>query len=180
MKLSQLTACTLLALGSFACASTASDTATVREVSRIPTAEHTALQSSIGDWAGTVTWVMPDGSEQASSGSETVVAHGPFWTKSEFRMDMGPAGTYMGHGCHGYDPNSGKYVSTWIDSMGSYIAHMEGEMDGVGNLVTHWEAPNMQGVMESNHSVTTRSHGSYKMVFFAEGNRTMEINMKRK
>ena len=179
MKLSHLTACTLLALGSFACASTGSQV-TVQEIARVPTAEHNDLHSAIGEWVGTVIWVMPDGSEQEASATDTIMAHGPFWTKSEFTMDMGPMGTYMGHGVQGYDPGSGKYLGTWIDSMGSYIAHMEGEMDDAGNFVNRWDAPNMEGVMEANHSVTVRTKDSYDMTFYAEGKRTMDINMKRK
>jgi hypothetical protein len=179
MTLSHLTICTLLALGSFACASTGPRNVT-QEAVRVPTAEHIGLQSAVGDWVGTVVWVMPDGSEQASTSTETVVAHGPFWTKSEFRMDMGPGGTYMGHGCQGYDPGTEKYMSTWIDSMSSYAALMVGHLDDAGNLVTHWDAPSMEGVMQANHSVTERTQNSYKMTFYTENERSMEINMTRK
>jgi hypothetical protein len=179
MKLSHLTAWTLLALGSFACASAGTRNVT-QEVVRVPTAEHIGLQNASGDWVGTVAWVMPDGTEQESTCTETVVAHGPFWTKSEFRMDMGPGGIYMGHGCQGYDPGTGKYMSTWIDSMSSYVALMVGRMDYAGNLVTTWDAPSEEGIMQANHSVTERTQDSYKMTFYTENERSMEINMTRK
>lgn len=144
-----------------------------------PQKEHLELQETVGEWEGQVTLFLPDGSEEVSPASEVVRANGPFWVSSEFQMDMGPMGTYMGFGRSGYDAAKGCYVGTWTDSMGSTLSVMEGGMQG-GALVMHWRGPNEMGQVVPQKSVTQRSADAYTMTFYADGVKGMMISMKRK
>jgi hypothetical protein len=144
-----------------------------------PTTEHAELQKCVGTWEGTVTMYAPGMPQTPSPAKEVVTAAGPFWTTSHFTSDfMGM--TYEGRGCHGYDPQKGKFTSTWIDNMSSYLSVMEGEMDAeTGMLVSHWDAPTMTGEMAPHRSENKFSGDAYTMTFYTEDVKIMVIDMKR-
>ena len=43
---------------------------------------------------------------------------------------------FTGIGMNGYDNHTKKYVSTWMDSMGTGIYYMEGKASGDGKTIT--------------------------------------------
>jgi len=146
-----------------------------------PTPEHVELLSGVGTWGGTMTLFAPDGSEMASSPArETVEGVGPFWTQARFECEL-MGQPYVGTGHMGYDPAKGKYVGTWVDSMSSFFALMEGETSADGKtLVMHWTAPDMTGRMSPHRSETVRSKDAYTSTFFmGDDTRTMVLAMKR-
>jgi hypothetical protein len=49
--------------------------------------------------------------------------------------DAGQA--FMGHGVYGYDLAKNKYVSTWVDSMGSFVVNAEGAADATGKVISY-------------------------------------------
>ncbi len=49
-------------------------------------------------------------------GKETVEMFGNFWTVSLFESEMFGA-PFQGRATLGFDPEAGKYVGTWIDTM---------------------------------------------------------------
>lgn len=148
-----------------------------------PTEQHQLIQKGVGDWEGTVTMFHPGMPTEPAPATEKVTALGGFWTTSHFKSEfMGMP--YSGHGQFGYDPAKKKYVSTWIDSMSSFLSVTEGEYDEKTNSMTmHWVAPGMTGEMEKHRSVNVIGENSYVMTFFlgeGEGVKSMEIKMKRK
>ncbi len=145
-----------------------------------PTEHHAMLQKGVGEWEGTVTMFIPGMPETSYPATETVRANGPFWTVSNFKSEfMGQA--YEGHGCHGYDPEKGKFTSTWIDSMSSYLSVMEGDYDAETNTMTSkWEAPDMTGAMAPHRSELVMEENAYEMTFWTRGEKIMHIAMKRK
>ena len=144
-----------------------------------PTEHHAQLQKSVGHWEGTITMTMPGMGEMVSPASEDVRSGGPFWTISDFKSDMGGM-PYSGHGCHGFDPEKGKYVSTWIDNMTSYLNVMEGSLDEEsGMIVMEWNAPDMTGAMAPHRSEQKMSDDAYTMTFYTSGEQTMVIDMKK-
>jgi len=47
------------------------------------------------------------------------------WLVMNFRADSG----FEGHGIYGFDPARGKYVGTWVDTMRTSLAQLEGTWD---------------------------------------------------
>ena len=43
---------------------------------------------------------------------------------------------FVGHGTTGFDPATGKYVGTWIDSWSPTVMHLEGSCDASGKVLT--------------------------------------------
>ncbi len=144
-----------------------------------PTEEHAMIQKGVGVWEGTVTMFMPGMPETPTPATEVVRSEGPFWITSDFKSSfMGM--DYNGHGCHGYDPVKGKYVSTWIDSMSSYLSVMEGTHNAETNAIEMtWEAPDMTGQLAPHRSEQVLSEDAYTMTFYTSGEKTMVIDMKR-
>ena len=66
-----------------------------------------------------------------SSRHETIEPLGRFWTVSLFESEFMGA-SFSGRATSGYDPQKGKWVGTWIDSMMPHLFVMEGDMDADG------------------------------------------------
>lgn len=100
------------------------------EVNQMPTPvkEHQWLQQLVGEWESDVHVYMPGQPEMTSKGVETVRAVGGFWTVSENKGSM-MGDPFTGLLTLGYDPASGKYIGTWIDSMSSMLWKYEGKLD---------------------------------------------------
>jgi hypothetical protein len=148
-----------------------------------PTAEHAQLLKGVGDWEGTVAIFDVPGMEAPVPARESIRAIGGFWLLSEFHSEFAGA-PYMGSGHIGYDPQTKRYVGTWVDSMSSFFSKMEGEYDA-GNkaVVMRWDAPDVTGKITPHRSVTVEAGDARTMTFFAgpgEGRKTMVIELKRK
>lgn len=148
-----------------------------------PTEQHKHMLMSVGEWEGTLTMFMPGMPAEPVPAHETVTPVGEFWIQSRFTCDfMGEP--YLGTGTHGYDPMKKKFISTWADSMSSYMSIMEGDIDPKTKArVMHWNAPGMTGAMEKQRSETVETANSYTMTFFhgeGAGTKSMVIEMKRK
>ena len=144
------------------------------------TANHKMLLKAVGHYEGEAWMPGPDGEKQTSKTWETVEAVGQFFTRSEFKMDMGPAGTYEGHGVHGFDPKKGKHVGTWIGSMDPYLSVMEGDFDEkTGEMTMSWDGYNMMGVQAKMGYTWKMVGDGYSMVFTENGAETWGIDMKK-
>ncbi len=145
-----------------------------------PTEHHALIQRGVGEWAGTVTMLVPGLPETPIPATESVRSAGPFWTVSVFRSDfMGES--YEGNGSRGYDPSTGKFQSTWLDSRSSYLSIMEGAYDPETRTMTStWDAPDMRGEMTPHRSEQVFSKNAYAMTFYAHGKPTMRIDRTRK
>jgi hypothetical protein len=94
-----------------------------------PLPQHKALAREEGVWDATLKFWMP-GSEQAttSTGVETNKMMGGIWLVSSYKGEFSGA-PFEGHGQTGFDPKKGKYIGTWVDTMGTTITMMEGTYD---------------------------------------------------
>jgi hypothetical protein len=99
-----------------------------------PQAEHRWLQQLVGDWSSEV-HVFMEGQEMTSQGSEHVRAIGGFWTVAENKGEF--AGQpFTGLQTLGFDPEKGKFVGTWVDSVNNYMWVYEGELDAAKKKLT--------------------------------------------
>jgi hypothetical protein len=149
-----------------------------------PTEQHKQVLMGVGDWEGTITsYMTPGETPQPMPAREKVSAIGEFWILSHFECEfMGMP--YHGSGHYGYDVAKKKYVGTWVDSMSSYLAVMEGDVDPKSKaLVMRWQAPDMTGKMTPHRSESIESGDKRTMTFYTgdgAGTKSMVIEMKRK
>lgn len=103
-----------------------------------PGKEHAQLVSGAGEWEGTCTQWM--GSEADPMTSKATSKVSPFmdgrYVKCEYSGDMPGMGNFTGLGYQGFDNVSKKYVSSWLDNMGTGIMYGTGDLSSDGKTMT--------------------------------------------
>jgi Protein of unknown function (DUF1579) len=100
-----------------------------------PGEAHKAMAALVGTWDSTITMYMEPGKPTENKGTST------FETIMDGRYLMEKAdGNFMGMpfhgmGVYGYDNAMKKYVSTWVDSMGTGIMRGVGTSDDGGKTI---------------------------------------------
>ena len=101
-----------------------------------PGEPHHALARLAGTWATAIRFWGPDGSPTESSGvCEQRMLLGGRFLEQQFTGEM-MGSPFEGIGITGYDNTTGKYVSTWIDSMSTAILFFEGTSSRDGRTIT--------------------------------------------
>lgn len=95
-----------------------------------PSPEHAEVLKGVGNWnIASKFYMAPGAPPMESTATETVTAVGPYWITGEFKSDfMGMP--YEGRSTVGFDPWTGEYMSTWIDSMMPNFFLLKGKKDG--------------------------------------------------
>ena len=102
-----------------------------------PGAQHAMLAKMAGEWNCTVKYQMDPSQpaqESQSTATITVLMDGRYIQESDSGQMMGAP--FNGMGVYGFDNVSGKYVSTWIDNMGTGIMTGVGTADASGKVIT--------------------------------------------
>ena len=102
-----------------------------------PGEPHRQLASLAGRWTTTTkSWMEPNTPPMESTGAceYTVLLDGRYVQQECTGEMMGQP--FTGIGVHGYDNVSQKYVTTWIDSMGTGIFVMDGTASPDGKIIT--------------------------------------------
>jgi hypothetical protein len=95
-----------------------------------PTTEHRLLRDHVGTWNVACKFYMEPGQPpMESKATEAIEMVGDFWTISKFQSEVMGA-PFVGRATMGYDPHTGRYVSTWIDSMSPVLFHLTGTKKG--------------------------------------------------
>ena len=116
------------------------DMQTMMEVYRelaIPGAPHQLLARMAGSWDVRSSCTMEPGKppmESTGTSEQKMILDGRF-LQQEFAGDM-MGSPFTGIGFVGYDNHTGKYVSTWMDTMGTGIYYFEGTADADGKTIT--------------------------------------------
>ena len=102
-----------------------------------PGAPHKVLASMAGSWiTKTKSWMEPNKPPMESTGTcEQKMLLGGRFLQQEFSGEM-MGSTFTGIGVTGYDNHTKKYVSTWMDSMGTAIYFFEGTASADGKTIT--------------------------------------------
>jgi hypothetical protein len=102
-----------------------------------PGAPHKLLASMAGSWIAKVkSWMEPDKPPMESAGaSERKMLFDGRFLQEKFTGEM-MGSPFNGIGFTGYDNNTKKYVSTWMDSMSTGILFFEGTADAGGKTIT--------------------------------------------
>jgi hypothetical protein len=102
-----------------------------------PGEPHKMLAGMEGSWnARTKFWMEPNKppTESAATCEQKMILGGRF-LQQEFTGDM-MGSPFTGIGVTGYDNHTKKYVSTWMDSMGTAILVFEGMAGADGKTIT--------------------------------------------
>jgi hypothetical protein len=102
-----------------------------------PGAPHKVLGGMEGSWnATTKFWMEPNKPPTESTGAcEQKMILGGRFLQQEFTGDM-MGNPFTGIGVTGYDNHTKKYMSTWMDSMGTAILVFEGTASADGKTIT--------------------------------------------
>jgi hypothetical protein len=110
-----------------------------------PGAPHKMLASMVGSWKTKVkSWCDPNTGPMESTGtSEHKMLLGGRFLQQEFTGEM-MGSPFNGIGLTGYDNHTKKYVSIWMDSMGTAFLVFEGTASAYGRTITqesHYDDP---------------------------------------
>jgi len=102
-----------------------------------PGTPHKEMARMAGSWATRAkSWMGPDSPPMEWTGScEQKMLLGGRFLQQEFSGEL-MGSPYSGIGFTGYDNHTKKYVSTWMDSMGTGIMVFEGTADAAGKTLT--------------------------------------------
>jgi len=159
---------------------------------------HKLLSGLDGNWNYTIKfWMNPDPNAKPEESKGTAVRKsmmdGRYSTLDVTgKMEMpGPDGkkkemTFKGHGIDGYDNVKKKFVSGWVDSMGTGIMTMDGTYDAATKTFTYTgEYEMMPGMKEKVRQVIKMTDATHMTMEYYEDRgqgeaKTMEINYTRK
>jgi uncharacterized protein DUF1579 len=153
-----------------------------------PGEHHKALGRYVGDWTFTNTmWMDPSQPPMKSDG--TIHAEwmlGNRYVHSTYKGSMGGQ-PFEGHATDGYDNVARKYVSAWVDNMGTGIMNSEGTCDADHKVCTMTsEMLDPMGNHSKMKMVTTwLAADRYKFEMYmvdpsGKDMKTMEIDAKKK
>jgi len=152
-----------------------------------PAAQHEEFKELVGQWKADVKsfWENPKKPELSTGTSTMKMILGGRYLQQQFRCQMGGK-TYEGLGISAYEKAQKKYVSIWIDNMGTGIMLTEGKYDKATDTFTETgESSSPMGPMKLK--MVTKSVNKDQFVFTmyvvtADGteSKSMEITYTRK
>jgi hypothetical protein len=106
-----------------------------------PGPQHKVLEQFAGEWTYvSKAWMAPGAPAQESTGTSTnVMLYGGRYLRQVVDGEMMGEG-FHGMGLVGYDNVKGKYVSAWIDNMGTSVMPGEGTWDEASKTLTVFDA----------------------------------------
>ncbi|MBI3320549.1 MAG: DUF1579 domain-containing protein [Candidatus Omnitrophica bacterium] len=112
-----------------------------------PQKEHRWLQRLVGEWTFEADVTMEPGKPpETCKGTERVRSLGGLWMLAEGQGEMPGGGTATTMMTLGYDPQTKRYVGTWIGSMMTNLWVYDGELDAAGTTLTlNTEGPGIAG-----------------------------------
>src|SRR3954447_13760370 len=157
---------------------------------------HKLLETTAGTWSYTVKmWMDPSGKPSESTGTATrkVIMDGRYVSgeyHGKFKMP-GADGKmkdmdFTGMSMDGYDNAKKKFVSGWVDSMGTGIMTMDGTYDAATKTFTYTgEYEMMPGMKEKFRQVIKMTDATHMTMEYYEDRgqgetKTMEINYTKK
>jgi len=167
------------------------DTEAMMEVYRklgTPGPQHSLLASMAGSWTTKTNACMEPGKPpvESTGTSEQKMILGGRFLQQEFTGEM-MGGTFSGIGVTGYDNHTEKYVSIWMDSMGTGILYFEGSASAGGKIITqecHYDDP-IKGPMKWRSVTKIVDDNTHEFVMFGtdktgKEEKMMEITYTRK
>lgn len=155
-----------------------------------PEKAHAILKDAAGTWDARMKLYAP-GSDTPSSESKGVetntMMEGGFFCLGEYRGEL-LGQPFVGKSVLGYDPEKGKYVGTWVDSVSARILAMEGTYDEATKTLTMWtesKDPATGKTVREKQVTRAIDHDTreFQMIQVGEGGKEtvlMVVNYKRR
>lgn len=145
-----------------------------------PGAPHKLLADLAGSWNTRGRFWMEPGKppvEQTGRSEQKMVLDGRF-LQQEFTSDM-MGSPFTGIGFTGYDNHTQKYVSTWMDTMGTAIMYFEGTASADGGTITQTGRYDdaVQGPMEWRSVMRIVDDNTLEFEMYATGKSGKEEKM---
>jgi hypothetical protein len=156
-----------------------------------PGTQHKMLEESVGTWDAVVKiWMKgPTDEPMVSKGtSEQKMVLGGRYLQQDFTGEM-MGQQFTGVGLTGYDNFKKKYVSFWIDNMGTGMSTMDGVLDKDGKSCTMWGKMDEPATGQKDKRVKyvtrfvdkdTQVFETYDVFAYGDKKPTMEITYKRR
>jgi hypothetical protein len=97
--------------------------------------QHRWLARFVGEWDWTARADIGGGQRYEYSGVDRFRAVGEYWVVGEGVSEPGGV-PFRSVLTLGFDPDSQRFIGTWIDSTSAYLWRYDGELDPGGNTVT--------------------------------------------
>lgn len=145
-----------------------------------PGAPHKQLERMAGSWNTSFkVWMEPDQPPSESKGtSECKMILGGRFLQQDFSGEM-MGSPFYGMGVVGYDNHTQKYVSTWMDTMGTAIMYFEGTASADWNSIIQtasYDDP-VQGPMKFRSVTTIIDDNTHTMEMYSTTQGNQEIKM---
>lgn len=137
-----------------------------------PEKEHHWLQKLIGDWTyeGEAT-MEPGKPAEKFKGTESVQSLGGLWIQANGKGEMPDGDTAMMVMTLGFNPQTKRYVGTWIGSMMTHLWLYDGELDAAEKVLTL----NSEGPAMSTPGAMTKYRDVIEIV--SDDRRTLSSHM---
>jgi hypothetical protein len=153
-----------------------------------PSTHHKVLESMAGSWITSIrAWMNPEEPPTESTGTaeHKLILGGRFLQEEMSGQMMGDP--FNGIGFMGYDNHTGKYISTWMDSMSTSIMLFEGTASEDGKTITQttrYDDP-IQGPMEYRAVTTLIDNSTFEFEMYGKDktgkeDKMMEMTYTRK
>lgn len=137
-----------------------------------PGPAHEILKMDAGTWDAVIEVTPPGGPAMTSTGVETsTMGCGGLCLITDFKGEMMPGTSFLGHGVATYDPAKKKYTMAWTDSMSAGLSIGESTWDPTAKRMTGFmEGPDMGGQVTKMRTVTeTKGNTRVFTVYPADG-----------
>lgn len=154
-----------------------------------PGPDQEIFKADAGTWDAVVEVTPGPGMPaMTSSGVETsTLGCGGLCLITDFKGELMPGVSFVGHGMTAYDSHKKKYVGSWSDSMSSGIQISESTMDPASKTISGWmEGTDMNGAPVKSKMASTYPDADHRvMTAFATGPdgkefQTMKITYTRR
>lgn len=152
-----------------------------------PGDEHKMLAQQAGNWKEEITMWMNEGAparKYNNTGSIKMISNG-LYQESTHKGNMDGM-AFEGRSTMGYDKAKKKFVSSWIDNMGSGIVYMEGTYDSANKMITmmgNMTDPVSGKMVDTKETMTTIDDKTIMLEMYETRNgkerKTMEIKMSK-
>jgi hypothetical protein len=158
------------------------------EMKTEPQSEHQWLQKFVGEWTyETEASMGPDTPTEKCTGAETARSLGGLWIVGEGTGEMPGGGAASTVVTVGYNPQTKRFVGTWVGSMMTHLWVYDGWIEG-NSLVLESEGPDFvtEGKTAKYRDVTTfegddhRSMTSYAQTEDGEWKAFMTVHYQRR
>jgi hypothetical protein len=109
-----------------------------------PGEHHKWLEQLLGTWTVEIEMTAPGIPPMKSTGTDTVRSLRGRWIMCELNAETPGMGSMTAVLTLGYNPETGKYQGTWVDSVNDHLWVYVGTLDATGKILTlETEGPNM-------------------------------------